>query len=33
MRGQYPILFGLGLVAWCTLLFLIIEAGRAVSLW
>jgi hypothetical protein len=33
MRSSYPLMVGLGLVAWAALLFVVIEVGRAVSMW
>lgn len=33
MRRQYPLVFGLGLVAWAALLFVVIELGHAASMW
>jgi hypothetical protein len=33
MRSVYPLMFGLGLIAWAALLFVVIEVGRAVSMW
>jgi len=33
MRGQYPLLFGLGLVAWGALVLAVMEGGRLFSIW
>jgi hypothetical protein len=33
MRGHYPLLFGLGLVAWGAVVFFVIEGAKLVSLW
>ena len=33
MRGSYGVMFGLGLMAWAALLYGIVEAGKAMSLW
>ena len=32
-RGSYPLMLGLGLVAWAAVLFVVIEVGKAVSMW
>jgi hypothetical protein len=33
MQKSYPLMFGLGLAAWAALLLVIVEAGKAASLW
>ena len=33
MRKSYPLVIGLGLVAWVALLFVVLEFGRAVAMW